>query len=83
METVADRMKALRACGRAKAVDMESGAIAQVCCRYGVSFVPIKAISDYVGEKKHSSSYEGFWSELAEKSFDVLMEIISVINGKD
>ena len=83
METVADRMKAKRACGRAKAVDMESGAIAQVCCRYGVPFLPVRVISDVVGEPQHNKKYEDFWKDMADRSFDVLMELIKEINGTD
>lgn len=83
METVADKMKAKRACGRAKAVDMESGAIAQVCCRYGVPFLPVRIISDVVGEPQHGKKYEGFWKDMADRSFDVLMELIKEINGEN
>lgn len=83
METVADKLKAKRACGRAKAVDMESGAIAQVCCRYGVPFLPVRVISDVVGEPQHGKKYEDFWNDMADRSFDVLMELIAEINGKD
>lgn len=83
METMADKLKAKRACGRAKAVDMESGAIAQVCCRYGVSFLPIRVISDVVGEPQHGKRYDDFWKDMADRSFDVLMELIAEINGKD
>lgn len=83
METMADRMKAKRACGRAKAVDMESGAIAQVCCRYGVPFLPVRVISDVVGDAQHSKKYEGFWKDMADRSFDMLMELIKEINGTD
>jgi len=83
METMADRMKAKRACGRAKAVDMESGAIAQVCCRYGVPFLPVRVISDVVGDPQHGKKYEGFWQDMADRSFDVLMELIKEINGED
>lgn len=83
METVADKMKAKRACGRAKAVDMESGAIAQVCCRYGMPFLPVRVISDVVGDPQHGKKYEGFWKDMADRSFDVLMELIKEINGKD
>lgn len=83
METIADKLKAKRACGRAKAVDMESGAIAQVCCRYGVPFLPVRVISDVVGEAQHGKKYEDFWNDMASRSFDVLMELINEINGTD
>ena len=56
----------------ALAVDMESAAIAQTCCRYGVPFLAIRVISDTHLDGKQPERYEGFWSELAEESFDAL-----------
>lgn len=82
METGANRLRALHACGRAKAVDMESGAIAQVCNRFEVPFVPIRIISDFVGDPKHKKKYDNFWENLAERSFDLCMQLIKDINGK-
>lgn len=83
METVADKLKARRASGRAKAVDMESGAIAQVCHRFNMPFIPVRIISDVVGEPQHEKKYEGFWQDMASRSFDVLIELIKEINGQD
>ena len=83
METEANRLRALHACGRAKAVDMESGAIAQVCNKFGVPFVPIRVISDLVGAAGHKAKYEDFWGNMAERSFDLCMQLIKDINGKD
>lgn len=80
METGANKIRALHACGRAKAVDMESGAIAQVCNRYNIPFIPIRVISDLVGAPKHTKKYEDFWKELAERSFDLCMQLIKDIN---
>lgn len=76
METVADKMKCLRASGYAKAVDMESGAIAQICYLLKVPFLPIRVISDIVGSKGHQQNYDEFWKSLASRSFDVSMQII-------
>lgn len=83
METTADKLKALRACARAKAVDMESGAIAQVCSKFGVPFLPIRVISDVVGEQNHQERYEEFWNDVAERSFDVLMQIVNDVCAKE
>ena len=79
METVADRMKCLRASGHAKAVDMESGAIAQICYRFGTPFLPVRVISDVVGSEKHQAKYDNFWKDLANRSFDVSMQIIKEV----
>lgn len=83
MESAADKLKALRACARAKAVDMESGAIAQVCSKFGVPFLPIRVISDVVGEKNHQEKYEEFWNEVTERSFDVLMQMVKDLCAND
>lgn len=76
METVADKMKCSRASGHAKAVDMESGAIAQVCFRFGVPFLPVRVVSDVVGSPNHQGKYEDFWNKLAERSFEICMQLV-------
>lgn len=42
------------------ACDMESAAIAQVCLKYGVPFLPLKIISD-VHSVAQAEQYTGFW----------------------
>lgn len=49
-------------------VDMESGALAQTCYRYGIPFISFRVISDSSDE----SSYADFWSMATEHSFRVL-----------
>ena len=49
-------------------VDMESGALAQTCHRYGIPFISFRVISDSSDE----SSYADFWTEATEHSFRVL-----------
>lgn len=63
----------------ALAADMESAAIAQVCCKLGVPFACIRTVSDVhtMDESEHAAHYEGFWDELARKSFDTLKDIIN------
>lgn len=62
------------------AVDMESGAIAQVCHIYGVSFLSCRMISDTPGfVENHALQYQNFWTIAPEKSFDVLKQIIDKI----
>lgn len=81
METPANRLKALHVCGTAKAVDMESGAVAQVCCKHGVPFLPIRAISDIVGSDKQPKMYAEYWQDLADRCFDLCMDLIAEIHG--
>lgn len=54
------------------AVDMESGAIAQVCHLYGVPFISFRIISDTPGIDTHWRQYENFWETMADKSFGVI-----------
>ncbi len=53
------------------AVDMESGAIAQVCHLYGVPFLSFRIISDTPGAEQHFDQYLNFWDTMADKSFKV------------
>lgn len=59
------------------AVDMESGAIAQVCHMYGVPFLSCRIISDTPGQvENHALQYEDFWTAAPGKSFEVLKQIL-------
>ena len=53
------------------AVDMESGAIAQVCHIYKVPFISFRIISDTPGTENHWEQYTNFWGEMADRSFGV------------
>jgi len=58
------------------AVDMESAAIAQVCHLEKVPFVSFRIISDTPGVDEHWAQYENFWSEMANRSFDITKHFI-------
>lgn len=59
------------------AVDMESGAIAQVCYLYGVPFLSCRIISDTPGKvENHILQYQDFWTTAPEKSFEVLKQML-------
>lgn len=63
------------------AVDMESGAMAQVCFMYGVPFLSCRVISDTPGQvENHALQYHDFWEMAPEKSFEVLQQIIRKIS---
>ncbi len=59
------------------AVDMESGAIAQVCHRMGVPFAMIRVVSDYPGADDHLDQYLNFWNDAPAATFDVLHKCLA------
>lgn len=62
------------------AVDMESGAIAQVCHIYRIPFLSCRVISDTPGRTaNHALQYKDFWTIAPEKSFGVLKQVIANI----
>ncbi len=61
---------------RAMAVDMESGAIAQVCTQRGVAFNILRVISDTPGEADNISQYENFWIDAPEETFTLVKRLI-------
>jgi adenosylhomocysteine nucleosidase len=60
----------------AKAVDMESCAIAQVCHIYKVPFISFRVISDIPLRDTDASQYHDFWSTIAQNSFNVTRTFI-------
>ena len=60
----------------AKAVDMESCAIAQTCYIFQVPFISFRVISDIPLRDTHASQYHDFWNTTAEKSFKVTKSFI-------
>lgn len=56
---------------KAKAVDMESSAIAQVCYKYNVRFLSFRIISDIPLKDNKGEMYFNFWDTVANKSFSV------------
>ena len=62
----------------ALAVDMESGAIAQVCFLSKVPFLALRVISDSPGASHdNTKQYLDFWSDAPQESFALLKDIIS------
>ena len=55
----------------AKAVDMGSCSIAQVCYTFGVPFVSFRIISDVPLKDHKAEMYFDFWERLADGSFEV------------
>ena len=55
----------------AKAIDMESAAIAQTCYLRHVPFISFRAISDIPLRDTDASQYHDFWNTIAEHSFQI------------
>ena len=60
----------------ALAVDMESGAIAQVCWQKGVPFLAVRVVSDTPGVENHLQQYQDFWQVAPERTFGVLRQLL-------
>ena len=60
----------------AKAVDMESCAIAQTCHIYKMPFISFRVISDIPLRDTDASQYHNFWDTIAENSFLVTKTFI-------
>lgn len=66
----------------ALAVDMESGALAQVCHLYGIPFLSFRIISDTPGAEGHFDQYINFWDTMAERSFGVTHTLLDAITTR-
>lgn len=62
---------------QALAVDMESGAVAQVCSMHNVPFSIIRVVSDTPGQAENISQYESFWTDAPQEIFKALVDILS------
>ena len=60
----------------ALAVDMEGAAVAQVAYLHGIPFLAVKVISDNHCGGRQKERYEGFWNDMAEKSFSSMRKIL-------
>lgn len=63
----------------AKAVDMESAAIAQACYLNNVPFISFRVISDMPLYDTDASQYHDFWDNIADNSFLVTRTFIEQI----
>lgn len=76
ISTVDDLNYVLRVRPTAIAVDMESGAIAQVCYLRKVPFLAIRVVSDTPGVENHLEQYTDFWSAAPKSTFSILRKLI-------
>ena len=63
----------------AKAVDMESCAIAQTCYINKVPFISFRVISDIPLRDTDASQYHNFWETIADNSFHVTKSFLDLI----
>lgn len=66
----------------AKAVDMESCAIAQTCHIYNTPFCVMRIISDIPLKDTHAAGYYDFWNRLADNSFHITKELLEGIGER-
>lgn len=64
---------------QAKAVDMESCAIAHTCYLYKVPFISFRIISDIPLKDTKAAQYFDFWERIAEGSFTVTKAFLEAI----
>ncbi|MDE7407761.1 MAG: 5'-methylthioadenosine/adenosylhomocysteine nucleosidase [Muribaculaceae bacterium] len=66
---------------QAKAVDMESAALAQTCYRMGVPFFCMRVMSDTPGQvDNNAAQYENFWGDAPKQTFSLLTRMINEMN---
>ena len=63
----------------AKAIDMESCAIAQTCYINKVPFISFRVISDMPLYDTDASQYHNFWDTVAEKSFETTKTFVELV----
>ena len=67
----------------AKAVDMESCSIAQVCYTFDVPFVSFRIISDVPLKDHKAEMYFDFWDRLADGSFEVTNRFVELLQQQN
>ena len=63
----------------AKAIDMESCAIAQTCYINKVPFISFRVVSDIPLRDTDASQYHNFWDTVAEKSFETTKTFVELV----
>jgi len=81
--TEPERISSIRAAfPETLAVDMESGALAQVCSIFGVPFLSFRVLSDVPGATDGAArfaQYESFWKEVADRSFSLIRAFLEAL----
>ena len=77
VSTPAELRAVLEVQPEAVAVDMESGAIAQVCHLRDVPFLAIRVVSDTPGVENHHEQYGEFFTIAPRSTFEVVRALLS------
>ena len=64
----------------ARAVDMESCAIAQTCYLNNVPFISFRIISDIPLRDTDAAMYHSFWAHMADQSFQVTKSFVTLLS---
>lgn len=75
----ADLQRILALYPDAIAVDMESGAIAQVCTLKDVPFVCLRVLSDTPGDGGNMAAYNNFWADAPARTFESVTRLMQLI----
>lgn len=63
--------------GRVQCVDMEGGAIAHTCTRFGVPFLILRALSDMPGTGENASEFKAFLARAAANSAALCLALVN------
>ncbi len=63
----------------AKAVDMESAAIAHTCYLKDIPFVCLRVISDTPGEGGNAAAYDSFWTDAPQRTFHSVEKLLLLL----
>lgn len=64
---------------KAKAIDMESAAIAHTCHLSGTPFFCLRVVSDTPGQSDNIAQYDDFWDDAPRQTFDILSRMLHEI----
>ena len=79
VDSPADLNRILSLYPDAKAVDMESAAIAQTCHIKSVPFVCARVVSDTPGDGGNAAAYESFWQAAPERTFAEVEKLLRLL----
>ena len=81
VDEVEDLRRILALYPEAKAVDMESAAIAQTCHTKGVPFVCLRVVSDTPGDGGNAAAYDSFWNDAPARTFHSVERLLDIISA--
>ncbi|MDE6158266.1 MAG: 5'-methylthioadenosine/adenosylhomocysteine nucleosidase [Muribaculaceae bacterium] len=79
VDAVEDLQRILALYPEAKAVDMESAAIAQTCYTKNVPFICLRVVSDTPGDGGNAAAYDTFWTDAPTRTFSSVERLLDII----